>query len=194
MMVVLWIMIGLIAVPAVIALLVVVKYARTGNTLVALDQRCTTAAADIDVHLKHRHNLIPGLVEVAKGVAGHERSLVLGIAEARAAALAATGPTAKLKAERDLSSRVNTLLVAAQTYPELRAVPEFGQLRQQLVDCENRITASRRFFNLSVEEYNVTLAQFPGSYVGAKRRMSSRQPYDLGVERVLIDEPVAFAF
>jgi LemA protein len=173
---------------------IVLTYARTNNTLIALDQRCDTAFADIDVHLKHRHNIIPGLVEVVRGVAGHERTLILGVADARAAALAAVAPGAKLKAERDLSLKVSTLLAGAEGYPELRAVPEFGQLRQQLVDCENRITASRRFFNLAVEEYNVMMRQFPGSYIASKRRMNSRQPYDLGIERVLVDEPVSFAF
>ncbi|WP_277970252.1 LemA family protein [Sphingomonas echinoides] len=188
------VVIGLV-VFALLALLIVWKgYTRTVNTLVALDQRCETAFADIDVYLKHRHNLIPGLVEVVKGVAGHEKTLVLGIAEARADALAAMAPSAKLKAERDLSNKVTTLLATAETYPELRAIPEFAQLRGQLVECENHITASRRFFNLAIEEYNVSLRQWPGSYVATKRRMSSRQPYDLGIERVLVDEPLAFAF
>ena len=194
MMVVVWLLLGLAGIAVLAALLAVASYRRTVNTLVALDQRCETAFADIDVHLKHRHNLIPGLVEVVKGVAGHERALVLGVAEARAGALAALAPAARLEAERDLSARVTTLLATAETFPELRAVPEFGQLRQQLADCENRITASRRFFNLAIEEYNISLRQFPGSYVAARHRMSRRQPYDLGIERVLVDEPLSFAF
>ena len=184
----------LLLIAAAAVALAVRSWANTVNTLVALDARCDTAFADIDVHLKHRHNLIPGLVEVVKGVAGHERALVLGVAEARAAALAALAPQAKLKAERDLSNKMTTLLATAEKYPELRAAPEFGQLRSQLVDCENRITASRRFFNLAIEEYNIAIKSWPGSHVAAKRRMSSRQPYDLGIERVLVDEPVSFAF
>lgn len=185
---------GLAALAGLAALYMASTYTRTVNTLVALDQRCETAFADIDVHLKHRHNIVPGLVEVVKGVAGHEKALVLGVAEARADALAAFAPGDKLKAERDLSAKIVTLLSTADQYPELRAIPEFGQLRQQLVDCENRITASRRFFNLAVEEYNISLRQFPGNRVAAKHRMSTRQPYDLGIERVLVDEPVSFAF
>lgn len=188
------VVIGVIVFALLAALIAWNGYARTVNTLVALDQRCETAFADIDVHLKHRHNLIPGLVEVVKGVAGHEKTLVLGVADARAEALAAMAPTAKLKAERDLSNKMTTLLATAEKYPELRALPEFAQLRGQLVECENRITASRRFFNLAIEEYNISIKSFPGSYVAARRRMNSRQPYDLGVERVLVDEPLAFAF
>ena len=131
---------------------------------------------------------------MVKGVAGHERALVLGVATARAEALAAMAPTARLKAERDLSSRMTTLLATAEKHPELRAIPEFAQLRGQLVDCENRITAARRFFNLAIEEYNIALRRWPSNYIAAKRHLSSRQPYDLGVERVLVDEPLAFAF
>lgn len=194
MMVLVWLVLGVVAAAVLAVLFVAGEYRRTANTLVALDGRCDTALADIDVHLKHRHNLIPGLVEVVKGVAGHEKALLLGIAEARAAALAAVAPAAKLEAERDLSHKVTTLLAQAESYPELRAIPEFGHFRQQLVDSENRITASRRFLNLAVEEYNVALRQFPGSYVAAKHRMTRRQPYDLGVERVLVDEPLQFAF
>ena len=194
MMTLLWIGIGILAVIAIALLVLARTYAQTVNTLVALDQRCETALADIDVHLKHRHNLIPGLVEVVKGVAGHERTLVLGVAESRAEALAAVAPAAKLKAERDLTNKVVTLLSNAEKYPELRAIPEFAQLRQQLVECENRITAARRFYNLAIEEYNISLRQFPGSYIATKRRMNSRQVYDLGFERVLVDEPMSFAF
>lgn len=194
MMTVVWVLVGMIAAIAFGLYLLVRTYAVTANTLVALDQRCETAFADIDVHLKHRHNIVPGLVEVVKAVAGHERELILGIAEARADALAALAPAAKLKAERDLSSKVVTLLSSSERYPELKAIPEFSQLRTQLTECENRITAARRFYNLAIEEYNVTLRQFPGSYIATKRRMNSRQVFDLGIERVLVDEPLSLAF
>lgn len=193
MMTVIWVFVGMFAAIAFGLYLLVRTYAVTANTLVALDQRCETAFADIDVHLKHRHNIVPGLVEVVKAVAGHERGLVLGIAEARAEALAALAPAAKLKAERDLSSKVVTLLSSSERYPELKAIPEFAQLRTQLTECENRITAARRFYNLAIEEYNVALRQFPGSYIATTRRMNSRQVFDLGIERVLVDEPLSFA-
>lgn len=193
MMTAIWVLVILIGIIAVAVLALVRTYAQTSNTLVALDQRCDTAFADIDVHLKHRHNLIPGLVEVVRGVAGHENALVLGVAQARAQAVTARAPGAKLKAERDLTNSVVTLLSTVETYPELRAVPEFSQLRHQLVECENRITAARRFYNLAIEEYNISLRQFPGSYIATKRRMNTRQIYDLGIERVLIDEPMSFA-
>ncbi|GGE90392.1 membrane protein [Sphingomonas prati] len=192
-MTLLWVIVALIAAIVFALFLLIRTYAVTTNTLVALDQRCETAFADIDVHLKHRHNLMPGLVDVMKAVAGHERALVLGVAEARSTALAAVAPDAKLQAEWDLSRKVITLLSSSERYPELKAIPEFAQLRSQLTDCEDRITAARRFYNLAIEEYNIALRQFPGSYIATKRRMHSRQVYDLGIERVLVDEPLSLA-
>lgn len=189
-----WIVLGIVAAIGFAALYAFKSYTGTVNLLVALDQRCDTAFADIDVHLKHRHNLIPGLVQVVKGVAGHEKELVLGVAEARAKAIGAVAPSMRLEAEGNLTAQIGTLLSAVEKHPDLKALPEFSNLRQQLVECENRITAARRFYNLSIEEYNTVLRQYPGSYVAQKRRMSSRQVFDLGVERVIVDEPVAIAF
>jgi LemA protein len=166
----------------------------THNRLVALDQRCDTAFADIDVHLKHRQNLIPGLVETVRGFASHEQDILLGVTKARAEALQAVAPGVRLKAEKNLTQNIQALVGVAERYPELRASTHFADLRRELVDAENRITASRRFYNLAVGEYDATLRQFPGSYVARLRNMNVRMPFDLGIERVLIDEPVAIKF
>ena len=82
----------------------------------------------------------------------------------------------------------------AESFPELKASTHFVDLRKELVDAENRITAARRFYNLAVEEYATTLRQFPGSFIGRRSTMNVRMPFDLGIERVLIDEPLAFNF
>ena len=177
----------LIAVPAYIAF-------ATHNRLVALDQRCETAFGDVDVHLKHRHNLIPPLVETVRGFAKHESDILLGVTQARAEALQATSPEMQLTAEKNLTQNINALIGMAERYPELKASTHFGDLRRELVDAENRITASRRFYNLAVEEYGTTLRQFPGSTVGRLFKMNMRMRFDLGIERVLIDEPLAFKF
>jgi LemA protein len=177
----------LIAVPAYIAF-------TTHNRLVALDQRCDTAFGDIDVHLKHRHNLIPPLVETVRGFAKHESDILLGVTEARAEALQAASPEMRLSAEQNLTQNINALIGAAERYPELKASSHFSELRRELVDVENRVTASRRFYNLAVEEYATTLRQFPGSTIGRLSRMNVRTRFDLGIERVLIDEPLAVKF
>jgi LemA protein len=177
----------LLAVPAYIAL-------ATHNRLVALDQRCETAFADVDVHLKHRQNLIPGLVETVRGFTKHENDILLGVTQARAAALQAVAPEMRLEAEKNLTQNINALIGMAERYPELKASTHFSDLRRELIDAENRITASRRFYNLAVGEYDATLRQFPGSTIARLFKMSERMPFDLGIERVLIDEPIAIKF
>lgn len=177
----------LIAMPAYIA------YA-THNRLVALDQRCETAFGDIDAHLKHRHNLIPPLVETVRVFTKHESDILLGVTRARAEALQANSPEMRLSAEQNLTQNINALIGMAEHFPELKASAHFSELRRELIDAENRVTASRRFYNLAVEEYGTTLRQFPGSYIGRLFNMNVRTRFDLGIERVLIDEPLALKF
>jgi LemA protein len=177
----------LIAVPAFVAF-------TTHNRLVALDQRCDTAFGDIDVHLKHRHNLIPPLVETVRGFTKHESDILQGVTAARAEALRAGPPEMRLSAEQNLTQNINALIGMAEHYPDLKASTHFSDLRRELIDVENRVTASRRFYNLAVEEYGITLRQFPGSTIGRMFRMNMRTRFDLGIERVLIDEPLAIKF
>jgi LemA protein len=100
----------------------------------------------------------------------------------------------RLSAEQNLTQNINALIGMAERYPELKASTHFSDLRRELVDAENRITASRRFYNLAVEEYDTTLRQFPGSTIGRLFKMNMRMRFDLGIERVLIDEPLAIKF
>jgi len=102
----------LIAVPAYIAF-------TTHNRLVALDQRCETAFGDIDVHLKHRHNLIPPLVETVRGFVKHESDILQGVTQARVEALQAASPEMRLSAEKNLTQNITALIGVAERYPEL---------------------------------------------------------------------------
>ena len=120
--------------------------------------------------------------------------MLLGVTQARAEALQAATPEVRLKAEKNLTQNINALIGMAERYPELKASTHFSDLRRELVDVENRVTASRRFYNLAVEEYATTLRQFPGSTIGRLSRMNVRTRFDLGIERVLIDEPLAVKF
>jgi LemA protein len=172
----------------------VVVYLSSYNRLVALDERCETAFADIDAHLKHRQNLIPGLVETVRGFVGHEHSVLTEVTRARASALRATGPEMRLEAETQVGQSITALLTVVESYPDLQASGHFRNLRMELSDAENRITGARRFYNLAVDEFNATLRQFPGNVIGAAGRLGRRKAFDLGIERVLIDEPVAIKF
>lgn len=159
------------------------------NYVAALDARCDTAFADIDVHLKHRHDLIPRLVEVVKGQSAYEREMVNGLAEARIRAMEAMSPDIRLQAEKKLSAQVIALLGTAEKEPDLKALPEYRKLREELVACDERITAARRFYNLAIEEYNAALMQWPTNQVANRRHLAKRQPFDLGIDRLLMEEP-----
>lgn len=175
---------------ALAALLVWSSY----NRLMALDERCNTAFADVDAQLKHRHNLIPGLVETVRGFASHERGVLTEVTQARANALRALDTETRLEAETQVGQSINSLMSVVERYPDIQASSHFHDLRMQLTDAESRITAARRYYNLAVDEFNATLRQFPGSLIGRFVRLDRRQAYDLGAERVLIDESVAFRF
>ena len=166
----------------------------TYNKLMALQSRCDTAFADIDVHLKHRHNIIPDLVETVRGYAKHESEVLTAVTEARASAVRADSPEMKLEAKTQLGQQVNSVLQIAERYPELKASPHFRDLQQQLTDAENRATASRRFYNLATDEYNSAIKQFPGNRIAHYCRLCERRRFARGIERVLIDEPVAIRF
>lgn len=184
-----------VAVLAIVLITVIATLWRNNNRLEALDNRCNTAAADIDAQLKHRHNLIPGLVETVRGFMGHENEVLKAVARANAAALGATTAGARHNAEVMLGNSVNSLLSAAQIYPELKASGHFKDLQQQLIDVENRVTAARRFYNLAIEEYNTELGNFPTNIVARMQKRSTRPPFQLDSEaRADIDAPLAFSF
>lgn len=168
---------------------------RNNNRLEALENRCNTASGDIDAQLRHRHNLIPGLVEAVRGFMGHENEVLRAVARANAAALAATTAGVRHNAEMMLGNSINSLLSAAQLYPELKASGHFKDLQQQLIDVENRVTAARRFYNLATEEYNTNLGTFPANIVARMQKRSTRAPFQLDAEvRTEIDAPLAFSF
>src|SRR5262245_49571361 len=133
----------------------------TYNGLVALRQRCRQAFSDIDVQLKQRHDLIPNLVETVKGYAAHERGTLDAVVQARNAAMTAHGPAAQAQAENMLQGALRQLFALAEAYPDLKANQNFQQLQTELSDLENKIAASRRFFNNAAAEYNATRESFP---------------------------------
>jgi LemA protein len=148
-----WQLIFWVAVAVLALFLVGRRLLASGNRVITLDERCNVAFADIDAHLKHRHNLIPPLVETVRGFAKHEAELVLGVTRSH-----------------------------------------FEALRNELIDCENRITASRRFYNLVVGEFNASARQWPASMFARRNGLERRHVFDLGAERAAIDQPVAIAF
>ena len=151
-----WVVLGVIVVIVIWAISVY-------NGLVAMRQRTNQAFADIDVQLKQRHDLIPNLVETVKGYAAHERGTLEAVVQARNAAIAAPGVEQKVAAENMLTGALRQLFALSESYPDLKANANFQQLQSELSDIENKLAASRRFFNNAVQEYNTGIQQFPAS-------------------------------
>lgn len=137
------------------------------NRLIVLRNRADEALSDIDVQLKRRFDLIPNLVETVKGYMAHERTTLQNITEARAAVAQSRGnPLDRDKEENALSSTLKTLFAVAENYPQLKANENFKELQSELTDTEDKIQASRRFYNSTVRDLNSHLETFPNSLIG----------------------------
>lgn len=153
------------------------------NGLVSMRQRVNQAFADIDVQLRQRHDLVPNLVETVKGYAAHERGTLDEVVKARNAAVAAQGPAQQAAAENMLSGALRQLFALSEAYPDLKANTEFQQLQAELTDIENKIAASRRFFNSAVQEYNTSIQRFPAALFAASFGFTPKDFFDLGTDR-----------
>ena len=132
------------------------------NTLVALRARVQNAWAEIDVQLKRRHDLIPNLVETARGYMQHERSTLEAVTQARTQAMSAgDNVPQRSAAESALTAALGGLMARVENYPELRAVESMQILQEQLTSTENRIAFARQFYNDEVMKYNTEQSTFP---------------------------------
>ena len=153
------------------------------NGLVAMRQRVNQAFADVDVQLRQRHDLVPNLVETVKGYAAHERGTLDEVVKARNAAVSAQGPAQQAAAENMLSGALRQLFALSEAYPDLKANTEFQQLQNELSDLENKIAASRRFFNNAVQEYNTGIQRFPAALFAASFGFTQKDFFDLAPDR-----------
>jgi len=153
------------------------------NGLISMRQRVNQAFADIDVQLRQRHDLVPNLVETVKGYAAHERGTLEEVTKARNAAVAAQGPAQQAAAENMLSGALRQLFALSEAYPDLKANTNFQQLQAEIADLENKIAASRRFFNNAVQEYNTGIQRFPAALFAGMFGFAQRDFFDLGPDR-----------
>jgi len=138
----------------------------TYNGLITLKNRTDEAWSDIDVQLKRRYDLIPNLVNTVKGYAAHESGTFEKVVQARSAAMNAQGVQAKAEAENMLSNTLKSLFALAEAYPDLKANTNFLKLQDEISDTENKVQASRRFYNGNVRDFNTKLQVFPTNMVG----------------------------
>ena len=182
-----WIVLGVIVVIVIWAISVY-------NGLVAMRQRTNQAFADIDVQLKQRHALLPNLVETVTGYAAHESGTLEAVVQARNAAVAAPGVEQKVAAENMLTGALGKLFALSENYPNLKANANFQQLQSDLSDIENKLAASRRFFNNAVQEYNTGIQQFPAAIFAGMFGFSQRPFFDVGTDRAQLDQAPSVKF
>ena len=164
------------AVLIVLLLFVVVQY----NKLVSRRWRIKESWSNVDTELKRRHDLVPNLVAAVKGYATHERGLFEGIARLRTAAVARDEDSKeRFDAERGLSEQLGRLFAVAESYPQIRANENFLQLQRELATTEDRIQASRRFFNANVRDYNNQVQQFPSNLIAKTFRFVAHEYFEL---------------
>lgn len=151
----------ILIVLAVIAGAVILAY----NSLVKLRQRVQEAWSDIDVQLKRRYDLIPNLVDTVKGYAKHEKEVFENVTKARSQAMNAGTLDEQADAENQLSGALKSLFAVSENYPDLKANENFLELQRELTDTENKIQASRRFYNNTVMSLNTTVETFPSNII-----------------------------
>ncbi len=178
----------LLIVLGVVALFVIALY----NGLVTLKNRAEEAWSDIDVQLKRRYDLIPNLVSAVKGYASHETGVFEKVTEARAKAMHATGAAEKGGAENMLTDALKSVFAVAEAYPDLKANTNFLELQQELSDTENKIQASRRFYNGTVMELNTKIETFPSNIIAGMFSFTKREFFELTDE--VAKEPVKVEF
>jgi LemA protein len=165
------------------------------NRLVALKQTVSQAWGDIDVQLKQRHDLVPNLVETVKGYASHERGTLDAVIAARNAAMAAGDVKDHAQAESMLTGALRQVFALAEAYPDLKANTNFLQLQRELADIENKIAASRRFFNNAVAEFNTAQEQFPAALFAKQFGFAPRDFFEVAAtERAAVDKPPSVTF
>ena len=185
---ILWVVIGVIV---LLALWVMGMY----NSLIRLKNRVDEAWSDIDVQLKRRYDLIPNLVETVKGYAGHESQTLEKVTAARTAAMAASGKgdaKAQAEAENVLSGTLKSIFALSESYPDLKANQNFLELQRELTDTEDKIQASRRFYNGNVRDFNTKLQVFPTNMIGNMLGFKNREFF--GIEDAKDKEPVKVQF
>ncbi len=161
------------------------------NGLVSFRNRVSEAWSDIDVQLKRRYDLIPNLVNTVKGYASHESGVFQKVTEARANAMQAGSTQAKAEAENMLSDTLKSLFAVAEAYPDLKANQNFLELQRELSDTENKIQASRRFYNGTVLELNNKIDMFPSSLIAGAFHFTKSEFFEVADAE---KEPVAVQF
>jgi LemA protein len=179
-----------LGVLAAIVLYVVVAF----NGFVSLRNRAKEAWSDIEVQMKRRYDLIPNLIETVKGYAAHESQTLASVTEARTKAMGAQTVGEHAQAENMLTGALKSLFAVSEAYPDLKANTNFLELQRELSDTENKVMASRRFYNSNVQAMNTAIEQFPGNLIAGMFSFKAMELFELGAGEEAAREPVKVSF
>lgn len=172
-------MTAIIIITAVLLLIVVFYY----NSLIRRKNEVDNATGSINAMLKNRYDLIPNLVDTVKTYMAHETDVLTQLTAMRTKVLApATSESEKLALSQEISSIMRKLMISVENYPDLKASNNFLQLQESWADVEDRISASRRFYNNAVTDYNVAIKSFPGNIVASMIGFKTKTVFDVTAE------------
>ncbi len=180
----------ILIVLAVIVLWVIFAY----NNFISLINKAKEAWSDIQVQMKRRYDLIPNLIETVKGYATHEAGVFERVTAARTAAMGAGTVGEHGQAENMLTGALKSLFAVSEAYPDLKANQNFLQLQKELGDTEDKIQASRRFYNTSVMALNTAEQSFPGNLIANAFSFDPMDLFELAAADAAATEPVKVQF
>jgi LemA protein len=178
-----------IVVLVVLIALVAVYLWASYNSLVTLKGRVDEAWTDITEQLHRRAELIPTILDAVTGYATHEKGVVQTVTRAREESLSAATPGEATVAENHVQQALKSVFAVAEAYPQLQASPSFLQLQSELVDTEDRIQASRRFYNGGVREFNTKLQVFPNSMFARRLGFTRREFFEVADSAAIAQPP-----
>jgi LemA protein len=168
-----------LAVIAGVLLLVALYVIGTYNVFVALRNQVNNAWSQIDVQLKRRHDLIPNLVETAKGYVKHERGTLEAVTNARAQAMGAKTVAESAKAEGALGEALSKFMLVVESYPDLKANQNFLAIQEELSSTENKIAFARQAYNDQAMFFNNRIQMFPSNIVASIFSFTKRDFFEI---------------
>ncbi|KQQ26716.1 MULTISPECIES: LemA family protein [unclassified Frondihabitans] len=185
-------LIGILIAAGIVVLLLIIfgiYLWATYNSLVTLKVRVDEAWSDITVQLKRRGDLIPNIISTVKGYATHESGVFESVTKARAETLSATSPAEAAVAESHMQKSLKSIFAVAEAYPQLQSSQNFLQLQSELVETEDKIQGSRRFYNGGVREFNTKTTVFPNTLFSKRLGFTSRDFFEVAEPSAIAEPP-----
>lgn len=178
----------LLGIIVIVSFYVIMQY----NRIIALKNNRIQSFSDIDVQLKLRFDLVENLVNTVKWYASHEKETIENVTRARTSFMNAQNIDDKMDASNMLTSTLKSLFAISENYPDLKANSNFAQLQTELSDIENKLAASRRFFNSATKEYNTHIEMFPGNIIASLFHFSRESSFEIENAEEKINPKVQF--